>query len=234
MSEAESKRGRKRVYDFQRTRESILDAAEALFAEHGFDATSVESIAAQAGYAKSLLFQYFGDKLGLYAQVLRRVDQEVGELLARVLTYELTDETVLRAAQFKEFLTVMVQTYFDYLLEHPRLVRILSWEMTRGWQTFAQVGSQLVPHDTYRLEPLFQKAREAGLLRSDFVPIIQLTLMMPLCQAYLGYLPLYQQLLPQEELASASGLAQARDYLVDFIVAGMMGHIPETPAEKGN
>ena len=235
MSEPKRKRGRERVYDAQRTREAILNAAEAVFAEHGFDGTAVDAIATEAGYNKSLLFQYFGDKLGLYTQVLKRADREMGELLARLFASGLSDETVaLQAQQLRVFLATMVRTLFDYLLDHPRLVRMLTWEMAEGWQTFAQIASQFPPEDTAQFESLFHKAREAGLLRSDFAPVIQLTLMMPLCQVYLAYLPLYQRLLPGEDLSSAPGLARARDYLVDFVVAGMMNGLPETKAEKGS
>jgi AcrR family transcriptional regulator len=235
MSEPRRKRGRERVYDVQRTREAILSAAEAVFAEHGFDGTSVDAIAAEAGYNKSLLFQYFGDKLGLYTEVLKRADREMGELLARIFASGLASETVaLQAQQFRAFLATMVQTLFDYLLEHPRLVYMLTWEMAEGWQTFAQIASQFPPEESAQFEPLFRKARGAGLLRSDFVPMIQLTMVVPLCQAYLVYLPLYQQLLPGEDLSSASGLARARDYFVDFVVAGMMSGLPETKTEKGS
>ena len=189
----------------------------------------------EAGYNKSLLFQYFGDKLGLYTQVLKRADREMGELLAREFAPGLSDETIaLQAHQFRAFLATTVQTLFDYLLEHPHLVRMLTWEMAEGWQTFAQIASQFPPEDTAQLEPLFHKARGAGLLRSDFIPMIQLTMMVPMCQAYLAYLPLYQRLLPGEDLSSASGLARAREYLVDFVVAGMMSGLPETKTEKGS
>ena len=237
MTESRKKRGRERVYDAQRTREAILSAAETVFAEHGFDGTSVDAIASQAGYNKSLLFQYFGDKLGLYSQVLKRSDKEMGELMGRTfasVASRLADESVaLQAEEFRAFVVTMVQNIFDYLLEHPRLVRILNWEMAAGWQTFAEIASQFAPEDRARVEPLFQRAREAGLLQSGFVPTIQFVMMVPWCQIYLGYLPLYQRLLPDEDLASARGLANAREYLADFVVDGMMSCLPETKAEKG-
>ena len=228
--EARRKRGRERVYDAQRTREAILSAAEMVFAERGFEGTSVDAIASQAGYNKSLLFQYFGDKLGLYSQVLKRSDREMGELMERAFAeVSLADESVvLRAEEFRAFLVTMIRSIFDYLVEHPRLARILTWEMAAGWQTFAEIASQFAPEDQARAQPLLQKAREAGLLRSDFVPTIQFAMMVPWCQIYLGYLPLYQRLLAGEELASASRLAEAREYIVDFVVAGMMGSLPET------
>ena len=52
MSEPRRKRGRERVYDAQSTRETILGAAEAVFAQHGYDGTAVDAIAAQAGFNK--------------------------------------------------------------------------------------------------------------------------------------------------------------------------------------
>jgi hypothetical protein len=109
---------------------------------------------------------------------------------------------------------------------------LLTWEMAAGWQTFAQIASQFAPEDLSRGTPLFQRARESGLLRSDFVPTIQFTMLLSWCQIYLGYLPLYQRLLPDEDLASARRLVDARDYLVDFIVSGMMGSRPGTKPEK--
>ncbi|HXR64855.1 MAG TPA: TetR family transcriptional regulator [Ktedonobacteraceae bacterium] len=234
MSEPKRKRGRERVYDLQRTREAILNAAEAVFAEQGFDGTAVDVIAARAGYAKSLLFQYFGDKLGLYTQVLKRADQEMGELLAQsFVSWQQFETADFQADQFRVFLATMVRTLFDYLIEHPRLVRMLTWEMAENWQTFAQIASQFPPQETAQFEPLFHKARSAGLLRSDFVPTIQLTMMVPICQVYLAYLPLYQRFLPDVDLSSARGQARVREYLVDFVVAGILNDFPETKVEKG-
>lgn len=57
------------------TRVRILDAAERLFAEGGFDATSTSSIATQAGVPKGLLFYYFPTKADLLrALVSERLD----------------------------------------------------------------------------------------------------------------------------------------------------------------
>ena len=57
------------------TRERILDAAEGLFAEHGFDATPTSSIAVSAAVPKGLLFYYFPTKSDLLrALVSERLD----------------------------------------------------------------------------------------------------------------------------------------------------------------
>jgi hypothetical protein len=117
----------------------------------------------------------------------------------------------------------MVQTLFDYLLDHPRFVRMLTWEMAEGWRTFTQITARFPPEYMGQFEMLFQKARSTGLLRSDFAPVIQFTMLLQICQVYLVSLPLYQTLLPGSDLTSAHTLAQARESLADFVVAGIIG-----------
>jgi len=59
-------------------REQLLDIGRSLFAEKGFDATSVEEIAQRAGVSKPVVYEHFGGKEGLYAVV---VDREMSALL---------------------------------------------------------------------------------------------------------------------------------------------------------
>lgn len=53
--------------------DEILSAAEAVFAERGFDGATTAEIAARAGLPKSNLHYYFASKAGLYRRVLERV-----------------------------------------------------------------------------------------------------------------------------------------------------------------
>ena len=55
-------------------REQLLDVGRSLFAQKGFDATSVEEIAAKADVSKPVVYEHFGGKEGLYAVV---VDREI-------------------------------------------------------------------------------------------------------------------------------------------------------------
>jgi AcrR family transcriptional regulator len=54
------------------TREQILDAAEALFAEHGFDGVTVRQVTRAAGVDVALAHYYFGSKRGLFDSVFLR------------------------------------------------------------------------------------------------------------------------------------------------------------------
>jgi len=223
----EPRRGR--AHDAEGAREALLNAAEEVFAEHGFDGARIAVIAAVANYNSSLIFQYFDDKLGLYAAVLKRADKEMSELQMRVFAPLLEDETIaFNVRQFKALLETVVQTLFDYLIEHPRFMRMMLWEMAEGWQTYAQLSSQLQTEDVDQFELFFRKAQSAGLIRSGFIPVIQLAMALQVCQSYLAFLPLYQMLLPGEDVSSPAAFARAREYVVDFVVAGLMVSPGET------
>jgi TetR/AcrR family transcriptional regulator len=216
-----------RTYDAEASRMAILNAAEVVFAAHGFDGARVDAIAAEAGYNKSLLFQYFGDKLKLYAEVLGRADREAAALRTRLFAPLLEHEDLATdAEQLRAFFVEAFQAIFDHLLSRPHLLRILLWEMAEGWQTYTRISAQLQTEHITQLELLFQKGQRVGLIRSAFSPVIQLTMALHTCQLYLACLPLYQAMLPNQDLSSATAIAQARQHIVTTIVAGILTDPP--------
>ncbi|CAM3144542.1 TetR family transcriptional regulator [Streptomyces albus] len=52
------------------TRQALMSAASALFAERGYERTTVRDIAARARVNQALLFRYFGSKQALFEQVV--------------------------------------------------------------------------------------------------------------------------------------------------------------------
>ncbi|WP_326836901.1 TetR family transcriptional regulator [Amycolatopsis rhabdoformis] len=61
-----------RKRDAAATKAALLDAAQELFAERGFDRTTVRDIAGHAGANQALLFRYFGSKEALFEAVMTR------------------------------------------------------------------------------------------------------------------------------------------------------------------
>jgi AcrR family transcriptional regulator len=59
--------------DPARRREEILDAANALFAERGYDEVSIEEIAGSAGVTRGLVHHYFGGRKDVYIALLERI-----------------------------------------------------------------------------------------------------------------------------------------------------------------
>ena len=226
MPEPESRRGR--VHDAEGAREAILNAAEAIFAEHGFDGARIDTIAAASGYNKSLLFHYFDDKLGLYAAVIRRADKELDELQEQIvaslqqMAASLHDEATLSRLEFSAMLKTVIGAFFDYLIEHPRFMRILLWEMAEGWQTYAKIMSQKDREDVNRMMPIFHKLQRDGLLRSGVDPAVQVVIAIFSCYYYLSTLPLLQMLLPGQDISSAAALARAKEYVIEFVTRGLI------------
>lgn len=86
MSSGEPNRvSRPRMTGTQR-RQQLIEIGRSLFAERGYDATSVEEIAQRAQVSKPVVYEHFGGKEGLYAVV---VDREMSMLL-EMITASLT------------------------------------------------------------------------------------------------------------------------------------------------
>ena len=69
----------RRRRDSAGTRSALLSSARELFAERGYDRTTVRDIAAHAGVNQALLFRYFGSKDELFGAAMAR---ETLDLLA--------------------------------------------------------------------------------------------------------------------------------------------------------
>lgn len=87
-------------------REQLISIGRQLFAQRGFDGTSVEEVAARAKVSKPVVYEHFGGKEGLYAVV---VDREVRALLDRITTaltgghpHELLEQAALALLEYIE------------------------------------------------------------------------------------------------------------------------------------
>ena len=69
---------RKRVHAVVDTQAALFEAAAFAFAEQGYEAASVDRIAARAGVNKAMLYYHFGSKRAVYVEVLRDVFRAVG------------------------------------------------------------------------------------------------------------------------------------------------------------
>src|ERR1700758_4878354 len=72
----------------ERKRAAIARAALTLFASDGYERTSVDAIAAEAGVSKRTVYSHFGDKESLFLSVVRETYEGmlalIGEIVSRV------------------------------------------------------------------------------------------------------------------------------------------------------
>jgi len=69
----------------EQTRQRLLDAAKALFAEQGFGATSVEHITLAAGYSRGAFYSNFRDKPSIFLELLQREHERIMSGLHAIL-----------------------------------------------------------------------------------------------------------------------------------------------------
>lgn len=96
--------------DSAATRQALRDAAIELFAERGYDRTTVRDIATRAGVNQALLFRYFGSKEALFEEATaghRRAEGDASKLVAEMLDNLLAPSSSERRDQV---LTALLRT----------------------------------------------------------------------------------------------------------------------------
>jgi AcrR family transcriptional regulator len=124
-----------KIRDAERSRELLLDAAEALFCERGYDGVSLSEIAAAAGLSRGTPNYFFGSKEQLYQTVLERTfaDRQAAtaEAIQPVVTW---CERGGDAGALRKALTAGMDGYIDFLLQRPAFTRFITWEELSGGQ----------------------------------------------------------------------------------------------------
>lgn len=122
------------------TREQIVARAMHLFAEHGYDGTSLNDIADAVGIRRPSLLHHFPSKEALYRDVFARA---VLDFAARV------DEAVQGNREGWKQLEHVLSAAFDFFVENPEFVRLVRREQIENSH-----GVDLGVH----LRPFFQQA----------------------------------------------------------------------------
>jgi len=97
-------------------RRQLFDVALALFAEHGYSATTMDDIAEAAGVTKPLVYQHFESKRALYLELLD------------VFSYELIDRIVQATAAAqgpRQQVEFGFAGYFELMVDNENAFRLL-------------------------------------------------------------------------------------------------------------
>ena len=120
------------------TRERILKAAERLFAERGFDGTSIRAIVAKARVNQAAINYHFGGKDGLYREVLRAAFRAMTE-------HQLEHAQEVKAMSREDALADFIRRQLRPLMardELSRSMRIFNWETVRPTAVFKGLVSE--------------------------------------------------------------------------------------------
>ncbi|MFD0537358.1 TetR/AcrR family transcriptional regulator [Actinomadura luteofluorescens] len=115
MSAATPPPRRRRMSRAERERQ-MLDVAERVFGERGYQAASMDEIAERCGISKPMLYEYFGSKDGLLVACVSRSKAELFEVTQKAMAGATTPEDILWRGMV---------AYFRFIDEHSRSFAML-------------------------------------------------------------------------------------------------------------
>lgn len=178
----------------------IAQVAMALFAEHGFTATSTRKVAIAAGVSEGLIFHHFESKMGLLLGAARRA-QVLSEHIAAALAGQPTAPVEVQLRRIAHAFTAFLRA--DRL--ETRLFRVLMSEASTNPELYAlqQERTNMV---TAALSAYLRSRLETGELRPDLAPEAAAQMLLG---SFLWFFLTHQHLTPEAWTEQSGAFAEA-------------------------
>jgi TetR/AcrR family transcriptional regulator len=148
----------------------ILAAAARLFAEHGFEAASMNTIADAAGVSKANVFHHFNTKNDLYVAVLQHACRDASEHL---------NDLDREGQPLGERLTRFAGAHLQSLLANDQVTRLSLRELLRDSSRHGQELAEKVYGEKFsRFVAVLRAGQQAGELRADIDPAVVATVLL--------------------------------------------------------
>ncbi|MBN1996461.1 TetR/AcrR family transcriptional regulator [candidate division KSB1 bacterium] len=99
------------------TKEKIFTVAAHLFADKGFNGVSMREISLKSGVSKPTIYYYFGNKEGIYQDLVKAGLDYTRDELKKIIGLQLP---------VKEKLTLALKTFFEMCVKHPEFVKLVT------------------------------------------------------------------------------------------------------------
>ena len=190
----------------------ILEAADELVGETGFDAVSVRDVAIRAGVNKALVFYHFESRAHLFERVLERY--YAAHLAALQSAVQGGGAPVTRLRR-------MIDAYFDFLLANQRYPRLVQALVAANSDQRALVEKTLAPLFDWTVQALSEVTPPAGPLAARHFYVTFSGMMIN----YFTYAPVLGRVWGGDPL-SPEALAERRTHvhwIADTLLAGLVG-----------
>jgi AcrR family transcriptional regulator len=101
MTESSPIAAGKRAAQGRATREQLIEVATRLFAERGYEDTSIEAVLSAAGVSRGALYHHFTGKDALFEAVVESVDERISADMTAAITSVQDPLEVLHAGALK-------------------------------------------------------------------------------------------------------------------------------------
>lgn len=156
--------------DFNDKQIQILEVAEILFAEKGFDGTSIRNIAKVAKINIAMISYYFGSKERLLESLIVYRTSDLKYQLDNLLQEDL--EPI-------EKINKLIELYINRINSNRGIYRILHFEFTsKKREQNLQAFSELKKGNLKSLESIIEEGQKKGVFRKDvIIPLITPTIL---------------------------------------------------------
>lgn len=190
------------------TRDLLLDAAEAAFAEGGFKGASVRTITAQARANLGAVTYHFGSKAALFEAVVERAQSGL---------YQAIEAAARRPGTPAERLERVVRAHFGFLHDHPRLRRLVLQVLLLDADMPAAVG--YLRRAIGIVAGVIAEGQKSGVFRAGNPQLLAISVMTP--SVMLNLMRPMLRRGPGLDLDNAAVRRRVLDHALGFVGAGL-------------
>lgn len=154
----------KRVLKPHRRRQEILEAAERLFNERGFESTTVADIARAAGAAKGTVYLYFPSKEDVLRGLYQAFYEGLGAHFTGIITRLIEDSEAGAIRDYRDAIDRVFDGLISYSLENKDLCRLL---IDAGPQLHRQRGARAEDEFVNFMARSFEEATRQGRMHTS-------------------------------------------------------------------
>jgi TetR/AcrR family transcriptional regulator len=145
------------------TKREILKAAKTVFSEKGYEASTMDEIAEQAGIRKALIFYYFPTKEILFLEAWNEAIDELENTLFR----ELANESI-----YIKKIKKLFRSYIDFVMSRREVMRLIEMDKVRIMnqpEEYENWTSMRTRYNRFlsRIEELIEEGKQKKALPSD-------------------------------------------------------------------
>lgn len=149
---------------------AILQAAERLFAQQGYDGVSMRTIALEAGVSKANIYHHFSSKEALYQAIVESSVSETALLIEQLADSE---------GDFDQKLVEFARAHLAHLFDRKNAAKLILREAFSGDEERSRkLSEEVFGQINQRMVSIMRAGQEAGVLRKDLEPALCVILLL--------------------------------------------------------
>lgn len=191
--------------------QAILDAAESLFAEKGFDAVSMSAIASLANTSKPNIYHHFKNKDALYLAIVRKAVSR---------TTALIDDIEDAPGTFSQHIVDFSFGHLNNILENAQSTQLILREaLSGGSERGREISRQLFRDVFSRLISFIEKGQNKDEFRKDIDPTLTAFMVISLNSFFFQSKPVMQYIPEAAFINNAENFSRG---VMDILFNGML------------